>query len=171
MLPRLLALFIVIPWISLSAAQLDVAVLQFTELKSADEINSALAGVSLSELTNGDRTNTKISALKGGQVLFAQSLSHTPKLSSYCRLSNNKVELDGGYNGGVLSLKITLSEELNIGLRRVSSRVYEGSAPLPLGSARVIAIRNIEAKSRSYTRGIAEVKNEFTCNVIVAQIK
>ena len=171
MIPRFLALFVVIPWISVSAAQLDIAILQFTELKSTDEINSALVGVSLAELTNGDRTNTKISALKGGQVLFAQSLTPTPNLRSYCRLSNNKVELDGGYNGGVLSLKITLSEELNIGLRRLSSRVFEGSAPLPLGSARVIAIRNIESKSRSYTRGIVEIKNEFTCNLIVSQIK
>ena len=171
MIPRLLALFVVIPWISVSAAHLDVAILQFTELKSVDEINSSLAGVSLSEMTNGERTNTKISTLKGGQVLFAQSLSATPNLRSYCRLSNNKVEVDGGYNSGVLSLKITLSEELNIGLRRLTSRVFEGSAPLPLGSARVIAVRNIESKSRTYTRGIVDVKSELTCNLIVAQIK
>ena len=38
MIPRLLSLFLVIPWISVSAAQLDVAVLQFTELKSADDV-------------------------------------------------------------------------------------------------------------------------------------
>ena len=171
MTPRILSLFLLIPWLSVSAAQLDVAVLQFTELKSADEINAALVGVSLSDMTNGDRTNTKISALKGGQVLFAQSLSSAPNLHSYCRLSNNKVDLDGGYNNDILSLKITLSEEVNIGLRRLTSRIFEGSAPLPLGSSRVIAIRNIEGKSRSYTRGVVEVKNEFTCNLIVAQIK
>ena len=60
MLPRLLALFVVIPWISVSAAQLDVAVLQFTELKSAYEINAALVGVSLSDMTNGVRWTPKI---------------------------------------------------------------------------------------------------------------
>ena len=171
MISRLLAFILFIPWISVSAAQLDVAVLQFPEPKTAEEINSALQGVNLAEITNADKTVTKITSLQGGQVLFAQSLPSAPTLNSLCRLSNSQASMVGRFSDGVLSLKITLSEGVNSGLHHFTSRKFEGSASLPLGPARVIAIRNIQAKTKSFTKGNASVKEVFTCNLIVAQMR
>jgi hypothetical protein len=171
MISRILTFILFIPWISVSAAQLDVAVLQFPEPKTAEEIHSALQGVHLADLTNADKTVTKISPIQGGQVLFAQSLPSAPTFNSLCRLSNSQSSMVGRFSDGVLSLKITLSEGVNSGLHHFTSRKFEGSASLPLGPARVIAIRNIQAKTKSFTKGNASVKEVFTCNLIVAQMR
>jgi hypothetical protein len=171
MFSRLISFLFIFPLITVSASQLDVAVVQFPEPKSADEINTALSHVSLAEMTGSDKTVTNIPALQGGRVLFAQSLPSSAVFQSRCRLSDIQGSMEGRYSNDFLSLKITLSEGFNAVLRRLTSHVFEGSGKLSIGQARVIGIRNIEVKKKTASKGNLSVQDDFTCNVILAQIR
>ena len=65
-----------------NASQLDLAIVQFPEPKTAGELDAALAKVDLAEITNSNRIMTKESYLKGGYVVFAQRVSFSDSFSS-----------------------------------------------------------------------------------------
>jgi hypothetical protein len=70
---RLFAAVFLIQAVAAFASQIDLALIQFPEPKTAEELNEALAKVNLIEITNSNRTMTKQRALQNGTVLFAQS--------------------------------------------------------------------------------------------------
>ena len=168
---RLVALVFLFQTFSAFATQLDLAVVQFPEVKTAAELNTALAGLNLAEITNADRTITSIPYLQGGRVLFCQSAPSTATLNSSTRLENSRAEVTGEYKNNSLHVEIRLSEGVDAGLRRFSSRLYSGSAPLSTGSPRVLAVRIITGKTNSVSKGKAEVKETVTCHVILAQLR
>ena len=165
-------LFLAILSISLAAnaSQLDLAVIQFPEGKTTEELNAALASVSLAEITNSDRTMTSESYLKGGYVVFSQSLPLALRFASSTRLSNNRAEVKGEIGGSNIHVTITLSEGVVAGLRRFSSRTYEANASLPPGQPRVLSIREVSGKAPTGVRGQVSMKEINFCTAIIGQI-
>jgi hypothetical protein len=168
---RLAALVFLFQTFSAFASQLDLAVIQFPEVKTAAELNAALAGLNLAEITNADRTLTDVPYLKGGTVLFTQSLPSNAVLNSSTRLGNSRAEVKGTLKNNSLQVEIRLSEGVDAGLRRFSSRIYSGSAPLSTGAPRVLAVRTITGKTNSVSKEKAEVKQTMACHVILAQLR
>ena len=153
-----------------NAAQLDLAVVQFPEVKTAGELDAALANVDLAEITNSNRVMTKEPYLKGGYVVFAQSLPFSGSFSSSTRLSNSRADVQGQLAGGKINVKITLSEGVEAGLRRFSSRTYEANSPLLPGQTRVLSIRQISGKTTVAIRGQASVSETNLCSVIIGRV-
>ena len=168
---RLAALVFLLQTFSAFATQLDLAVIQFPEVKTAAELHAALAGLNLAAITNADRTLTTVPYLKGGTVLFTQSLPSTASLNSATRLGNSRAEVTGAFKNNSLHVEIRLSEGVDAGLRRFSSRIYSGSAPLSTGAPRVLAVRTITGKTNSVSKEKAVVKETVTCHVILAQLR
>jgi hypothetical protein len=170
---RKIFVFLLISAGSMFAGILDVAVIQFPEVKTAGELDSALSRVNLAEVTNSDRTMSGESYLKGGYVSFAQSLpvNSGQRFSSATRLKNDRADVSGVFSSGNLSISIALSEGVDAGLRRFSKRVFAGSGPLPAGPARVIGIRQVTGKTQSTIKGQATIKDVTFCSVIVAQFR
>lgn len=156
--------------ISASAAQLDLAIVQFPEIKTASELDAALAKVDLAEITNSNRIMTKEPYLKGGYVVFAQSQSVGDHFASSTRLSNSRADVRGQISGGKIVVSITLSEGVEAGLRRYSSRTYEANSPLVPGQTRILSIRQIAGKSVVAIRGQASVSETNFCSVIIGRI-
>ena len=152
------------------ASQLDLAIIQFPEVKTASELEAALAKVDLAGITNSDRVMTKEPYLKGGYVVFAQSLTAAESFSTSTRLSNSRADVQGRLSGGNITLKILLSEGVQAGLRRYSSRTYEANSPLAPGQTRVLGIRQISSKTTVAIRGQASVSESNYCSVIVGRI-
>ena len=153
-----------------NAAQLDLAVVQFPEVKTAAELDAALAKVNLAGLTNSDRTMTKESYLKGGYVVFTQSMPLLDRFASSTRISNSRADVEGRVSGGNITVKITLSEGVVAGLRRFSNRIYEANAPLASGQPRILGLRQISGKTTLAIRGQATVSETNYCSVIIGQI-
>ena len=153
-----------------SASQLDLAIVQFPEVKTVAELEAALANVNLTEITNSDRTMTSESYLKGGYVVFAQSLPASAAFASSTRISNNRAEVQGRMSGSGIAVKVTLSEGVEAGLRRFSSRTYEANSQLAPGQPRILSMRQISGKATVVTRGQSAIKETNFCSVIIGQI-
>ncbi len=157
--------------VSLFAGQLDLAIIQFPEVKTVAELDDALANVSLAEISDGDRTLTNVSYLKGGYVVFAQSLPVNPgqRFASATRLSNSRADVIGRLGSSDIELSITLSEGVEAGLRRFTRRVFEASGPFNAGQARVLSLRQISGRTQSTIKGQATVKDSAFTSVIIGQ--
>ena len=153
-----------------NASQLDLAVVQFPEVKTAGELDAALANVNLAGITNSDRTMTTESYLKGGYVIFAQSFPLSEHFASTTRISNSRADVRGQFSGGRLTVNIVLSEGVAAGLRGFSSRTYEASAAFAPGQPRILSIRQMSGKTTTAIRGQATVKETNFCSVIIGQI-
>jgi hypothetical protein len=152
------------------AAQLDLAVIRFPEPKTAESLDADLAGQSLAEITNADRTITSVRGLQGGTVLFAASLPSSATATA-TRLGNTRADTEFSLQNGILTVKITLTEGVDAGLRKFSTRTYQGSARLPAGSPRTISLRTINSKTKSVTKDKAEVRETTTTHAIIAQLR
>ncbi|MFZ4776434.1 MAG: hypothetical protein ACOYM3_13765 [Terrimicrobiaceae bacterium] len=153
-----------------NAGQLDLAIVQFPEVKTAEELNAALASVILAELTNSNRTMTPESYLKGGYVVFAQSLPATGSFASSTRISNNRADVEGKVSGNNIAVTITLGEGVDAGLRRFSSRTYQANASLAPGQPRILSLRQISGKSAVVTKGQSSIKETNFTSAIIGQI-
>jgi hypothetical protein len=153
-----------------NASQLDLAVVQFPEVKTVGELDAALAKVNLAGITNSNRTMTTESYLKGGYVIFSQSLPFADRFASSTRLSNSRADVEGRISGGNITVKITLSEGVAAGLRRYSSRTYEANASLVPGQPRILGLRQVSGKTTLAIRGQATSSETNFCSVIIGQI-
>ena len=153
-----------------NAAQIDLAIVQFPEVKSVGELDAALSKVNLAEITDSNRIMTKEPYLKGGYVVFSQSLAAAESFSSSTRLSNSRADVQGRLSGGKIAVRITLSEGVQAGLRRYSNRIYEANAALTPGQPRILSIRQISGKSTLAIRGQATVSETNFCCVVIGQI-
>lgn len=167
---RLFAAVFLIQAVAAFASQIDLALIQFPEPKTAEELNAALAKVNLAEITNSDRTMTKQRALQNGTVLFAQS-TDSANLTSSTRLDNLRADVSGSYKNGRLDIQISLSDGVDAGLRSFTKRTYQGSAELPTGSTRVIGLRQITSKKTAAEKGRIEVRESQTTTAIIARAR
>ncbi|MFZ9920159.1 MAG: hypothetical protein ACO3FQ_03255 [Terrimicrobiaceae bacterium] len=152
------------------ASQIDLALIQFPETKTAEELNEALVKANLAEITNSNRTMTKERALQNGTVLFTQTISSS-NLASSTRLENLRADVSGSYKNGRLEVEITLSEGVEAGLRSFTKRTYQGSAELPSGTTRVISLRQIVRKNTVAEKGRIEVRESETTTAIIARAR
>jgi len=152
------------------AGQLDLAIVQFPEAKTPEELNAALAGVKLSDITNSNRTMTSESYLKGGYVSFSQSIPAASRFVSSTRISNFKADVNGSLTSNHISVRISLIEGVDAGLRRFASRSFVADAPLSPGQPRVLAIRQVTGKVHSAVKGQATVQETQFCVVIIGQV-
>jgi len=167
---KIIALAFLALGLSAHADQLNLAIVQFPEVKTVGELESALASVDLVEMTNSNRTMTSESYLKGGYVVFAQSLPVSARFASSTRISDNRADVQGQFSGSNIAVTITLSEGVDAGLRRYSSRTYEANAPLSPGQPRVLSLRQISGRTQIVTKGQAAVKDTNFCSAIIAQV-
>jgi hypothetical protein len=163
-------LFVCLQTVAALAQQVDLAVIQFPEPKTAEELNAALAGTRLAEMTNSDRTTTSVPYLKGGTVLFAQGTA-LAALDSSTRMGATRADVKGAYRKGLLEVRIDLSEGVKAGLRSFSSRTFQGAAAISPGSPRVIALRTITRKTQTATKGNPKVEEVTTSNAVIAQLR
>lgn len=152
------------------AAQLDIAVIRFPEPKTLEQLNADLAGQSLATITNADRTVTSVPGLKGGTVLFSATLPSSAT-STATRLGNSRADAEFSLKNGSLSLLVTLSEGVDAGLRKFTTRTYQGAAPLPPGSPRVIGLRTIASKTKTVTKDRSDVRDTTTTHALIAQLR
>ena len=152
------------------SSQLNLAVVQFPEIKTVAQLDQALAGTNLAEMTNSNRTMTKASYLKGGYVIFSQSFPAAGHFKSITRLSNNRADVDGTFGNGKIHVTISLSEGVAAGLRRFSSRMFQGTSDLKAGQPRVVSVRQIAEKVRQVSRGDVSMAETISCTAIIAQI-
>lgn len=167
---RLFAAIFLIQAVAAFASQIDLALIQFPEPKTAEELNEALAKVNLIEITNSNRTMTKQRALQNGTVLFAQS-TDSANLTSSTRLDNLRADVSGSYKNGRLDIQISLSEGVDAGLRSFTKRTYQGIAELPPGSTRVIGLRQITSKKTAAEKGRIEVRESQSTTAIIARAR
>lgn len=167
---RLLAIVLLFQAVAASAAEIDLALIQFPEPKTAEILNEALAKVDLAEITNSNRTITKERALQGGVVLFAQSLDSS-SLDSSTRLGDTRADVAGTYKNGRLNIQITISEGVDAGLRSFTKRSFQGLADLPSGATRVISLRKILRKIATAEKGRSEVRESESTTALIARAR
>ena len=156
--------------VAASASEIDLALIQFPEPKIAESLNEALKKVDLSAITNSDRTMTKEPALQFGTVLFTQQ-TDSSNLTTSTRLRDVRADVSGSYKNGQLDVLITISEGVDAGLRSFTKRVFQGSADLPLGSTRVLSLRQIKRKSTVGEKGRSEVRETESTTALIARAR
>jgi len=170
---KLLAILapVVLTLSNLSAGRLDVAVIQFPEEKTPEELAVAFSGESLYEMTNSNRTMTKESYLKGGYVLFAQSLAATQgaNFSTATRIKDTRADIEGRLGAGTVSVTISLMEGVKAGLRNFERKNYAGSGPLRSGVAQILSMKQTKITSPTVVKGQAKVDRSMMTTVVVAQ--
>lgn len=156
---------------NVSAGRLDVAVIQFPEEKTPEELSSAFASQNLYEMTNSNRTRTDESYLKGGYILFAQSLAaaRTGTFGSATRIKDSRADIEGQLGASNVSVTVTLTEGLKVGLRSFEKKVFSGAGSLPSGSPQILSIKQIKVKSPSVNKGQAKIERYMVTTVVVAQ--
>jgi hypothetical protein len=153
------------------AGHLDLAVIQFQGEKEPAEISAALARVALGEVTDGDKTRTGESALRGGNVLFAQRLVVSPgaKFSTSTRLGNQRADVNGSFAAGTLKAEVALIEGVRAGLRNYQTRTYRGAAA-PTGSRPVLlSLVRREVSAPSVVKGKAKLEKSTFTTILAGQ--
>lgn len=171
---RLLCLSLLLSAVSLSttlAGRLDVAVVQFPENKSVEEIEAAFSAETLFDVTNSNRTMSSEKDLKGGYVVFAQSLplNRGGSFGSSTRINNERADVQGRLGSDSAEVSVELVEGVKAGLRSYQNRVYSGSAPLPNGVVRVLSMRQIKGKAPYVVKGQAKMEVYGLTIVLLAQ--
>ena len=156
---------------NLTAGRLAVAVIQFPEEKTLEELSTAFSAERLSEMTNANRTLTQEASLKGGYVLFAQSLAASPgsSINSATRIKDTRADIEGQLGSGRVSLTISLMEGIKAGLRSFQKKTYAGSGPLPAGAPRILSMKQIKGKAPSHVKGQTTMERYNLTIVVVAQ--
>lgn len=152
------------------AAQLHLAVVEFPEPKTTEQLASALVNCRLSDLTNSDRTVTKNPDLESGYVLFSQSYPSAPDVQSSTRIKSSRVDVSSRLQNGMLQVQITLSEGKDSGLHLFTQRVFQGQAPFKPGSPQVISLRKLTTKSKIFSKNQSDFKENTSTIVILAQM-
>jgi hypothetical protein len=127
---------------SVHAGRLDIAVIQFSDKREPQLIIDGLREVNLAKITNSDRTETNVPGLRGGWVIFTQSLGVAPggSFSSSTRLGSQRADVSGSLKGDQLSVQIAIQEGVKVGLRKYRERSYSGSNSVAGGVPQLISI-------------------------------
>lgn len=163
--------FLLVSMLSGMCGQLDIAVIRFPSAIDPAELNDALSRVKLAEIADADRTRTSERLLKGGTVLFAQSLGVNPgsRFGSSTRIGNNRADVEGSLGSGKINATISLFEGVKAGLRNFEKKTYGGSGDLPAGPARVISIRQASGVSPTVIKGKSKLDSYSFSIALIAQ--
>jgi len=156
---------------SLQAGRLDLAVIQYGGHLGPEDLAPGFAKVQLMDITDSDRTVTKEEAVKGGWVLFAQSLTmsrgNTVVVST--RLRNDRADTVAKLGASDVSISVSLIQGVKLGLRNFVKKVYSGTAPLPNNVTTVLGIRQFRVRGPKVIKEKAEMTTTDYTTVVVAQ--
>ncbi len=156
--------------LSAKAGRLDLAILQFADARDPGEIAAALQKVDFLKVTDSDRTETSVGGLRGGDVVFVQSIAvGNGAFGSSTRLGNQRADVSGSLNGSNLSVRITILQGVKVGLRKYRELNYEGSGALASGQAQVIGIRTSKNKTQTVVKNRSQLISYETLSVVVAK--
>lgn len=152
------------------AGQLNLAVLQFTDARDPSEITSALAQVDLLKVTNSDRVETNVAGLRGGYVVFAQSIGvpSSGNFGNSTRIGNQRADVSGSLGGGRVNVEIAIEEGVKVGLRKFTRSVYSGSGEISR-VPQIISIKQSKGRSQIAIKGDAKLTSYNFTSVLVAQ--
>lgn len=166
----LLAVVVVSPQTA-SAGRLDIAVIQYGDARDANEQATAFAGEDLFKITDSDSVESSNAAIRGGKVVFAQSIVNSPGSSfAYStRIGGSRADVSGSLASSNVQVEITVQEGVNIGLRKFRSNSYSASGAISAGQASIIGIQASRGKTASAIKGKQQVVNTNFSTLIVAQ--
>lgn len=156
---------------SVLAGRLDIAVLQFSDARDPDAVAAALQQVNLLEITNSDRTETNVPALRGGNVVFVQSLGVPGNglFANSTRLSNQRADVSGSLKSGVLSVEITIEEGVDVGLRKFTRRSYSGSGSVANRGVQLLSVKQSKGRTQTAIKGQAKLTSYDFTTIVVGQ--
>jgi hypothetical protein len=153
------------------AGRLDIAVMQFTDKRDPEAMAAALREIDLVKITDSDRTETSVPALRGGWVVFTQSIGVNPggQFASSTRLTNQRADVSGSLNGSNLSVKISILEGVKVGLRKYTENTYEGSGSVAGGVPQLVGIRQTKNKTQTAIKGRTTITYMNFTTIIAAR--
>lgn len=153
------------------AGRLDIFILQFIDDRDQASIEEALGKVDMLKVTNSDRTETSVRGLRGGNVIFVQSLpiSAGQSFSSSTRLDNRRADVSGSLSGSNVVIRVLLMEGVDVGLRKYKEFSYEGSGAIGGGVPHLIAIRHSSNKTMEMVKDRQRTITYDSTTIMVAQ--
>lgn len=153
------------------AGRLDVFILQFTDDREQALIEEALPKVEMLKVTNSDRTETSVKGLRGGNVVFVQSLpiSAGQNFASSTRLDNRRADVSGSLSGSSVSVKVTLMEGVKVGLRKFKEFTYEGAGAVGGGVPHLISIQRSTNTSMTMVKDRQKTITYDSTTIMIAQ--
>jgi len=155
------------------AGRLDIAVIQFTDARTPEDIAAGLAKVDLFEITDSDRTETSDRSLRGGHVLFAQRFTLVPgsKFGMSTRIAENRADVSGSLSGSKLAVEIAIQQGVDVGLRKFTRHLFSGSGSIGGGVTKIISVKLSQGKTQSAVKGKSKLETYSYTSVLAAQYK
>jgi hypothetical protein len=164
------ALSLVLAPFTAQAGRLDLAVMQFSDARDAAAMDQAVKEVDLMKVTDSDRTETIVPAIRGGWVLFTQSIGvGSGAFANSTRLGNQRADVSGTLNGSNLSVRISILEGVKVGLRKHRENVYEANGSVAGGVPQIVGIRQSTGKTQTAIKGRATITSYNYTTIIVAR--
>lgn len=159
--------------LSARAGQLTIAVMQFSDDRDPAVISQSLASVNLAAITDSDRTETNETGLRGGWVLFAQTLNVNPGggFASSTRLGNQRADVTGSLNGTNLSVRINILEGVKVGLRKHRENTYEATGSVAGGVPQLVGVRQSKGKTQTAIKGRQSIVSVNFTTIVAASYK
>ncbi len=153
------------------AGQLTIAVVQYTDARTADSLAAGFSSVKLSDVTNSDNVESSDPAIRGGRVLFAQTIpaSASTAFSSSTRLGVNRADVTGRLQAPKLKVEVAIQEGVDIGIRKFSRSVFSGSGALQGDNPTILGIRESTGTTQSAIKGKATLKNYNFTTLVLGQ--
>ena len=155
------------------AGELHLAVVQYTIEKDPALLADGFAGVDLAEATNADSVIKGDNYIRGGSVIFAQSIPASPgsRLTTSTRLGPDRVEVSTALNGSHVAAKISLFSGVQQTLRSFTERTYAAEGDVAGGRPVIISIQRSSGRSANNIKGKVSVKEVGYTTAIIAQYR
>ncbi len=156
---------------SASAGRLDIAVIQYADARDQAEVAAAFAKADLFKITDSDKVESREKAIRGGKVVFAQSLAISPgsSFANSTRLGNQRADVSGSFSGNQVQVEISVQEGVDIGLRKFRRSEYSADGSLSGNAASIIAVKASSGRTATAVKGQQKVVNYNYSTLVVAQ--
>lgn len=157
----------------IQAGQLTIAVIQYMDARNADSLAAGFAATTLSEVTDSNKVEARDSAIRGGRVLFSQTIpvGKNTSFASSTRLGVMRADVSGKFNQPNLKVEVVVQEGVDVGIRKFSQSVFAGSGALANSNPTIISIRESTGKTQTAVKGNATLKTYNFTTLVLAQWK
>lgn len=155
------------------AGELHLAVVQYASDKDPALLAEGFASVDLFEATNGDSVLKGDDYIRGGSVVFAQSVPASPgsRLTTSTRIGVDRAEVQTALNGTNLSATISIFTGVQQALRSFTERTYRGEGNVAGGRPVLINVQRSSGKTANNIKGRMTIKEVGYTTAIVAQYR
>lgn len=156
---------------SVLAGRLDIAVVQYGSDRDPDQLAAAFAQADLAEVTNSDSIESKDTIIRGGNVVFAQSLYINPgtKMTTSTRLGIARAEVTISLSAGSVSAEIIIEEGVDVGIRKFTRQVFSGSSAFSPGQTKIIGLKQSSGRSQTAVKGRSTLTTTSHSTLVLAQ--